>query len=110
MIGRWLCFAFAIMPLAWIGPSSAQPAADDSALQARRERLLQKWEARFRAADTNGDGLLSLQECRDAGFPAAITGHFAQIDTDGDGQLSPAELMAVYRERLEQQKARDAAP
>ncbi len=52
----------------------------------RRQRL----EARFRAADLNGDGRLSRVEVAEA-MPW-LEDRFAWLDVDGDGFLSPEEL------------------
>ena len=49
--------------------------------------------ARLKAADTNGDGLISLAEAQ-AALPR-LAKHFAEIDTNQDGQISPDELKAA---------------
>jgi EF hand len=46
---------------------------------------------RFKAADTNGDGMISREEA--AALPG-LARHFDQIDTNGDGQISTDELGA----------------
>src|SRR5947209_3744281 len=49
--------------------------------------------ARLKAADTNGDGLISKAEA-EAALPR-LARQFDQIDTNHDGQLSPEELKAA---------------
>lgn len=78
----------------------------ESLLEQRREMLRQKWEAQFRAADADGDRLLTREEAQKAQLPPALVDHFADIDTDRDQKLSPEELMAVYEKRLAQQSLR----
>ena len=53
----------------------------DARLRERRQRLLGE---RFQVMDSDGDGLVSLQEF-------VLTG-FQQLDRDGDGVLTAAEL------------------
>ncbi|HZZ93270.1 MAG TPA: EF-hand domain-containing protein [Usitatibacter sp.] len=50
--------------------------------------------ARLRAADTNGDGLISRDEAK--ALPR-LAKHFDQIDTDRNGQISPEELKAAHQ-------------
>jgi Ca2+-binding EF-hand superfamily protein len=99
---------FFIVPLLVALPLPAQgPAVGDNRtalMQQRREKLREKWEAQFRAADTDNSGSLSRDEVRKAGMPAAILDHFDDIDTNHDGQLTPEELMAAYEKRLDAQK------
>lgn len=45
--------------------------------------------------DTDGDGLVSLQE-----FQAAGEARFAQLDADGDGYVSKAEFDALHMARF----------
>jgi len=49
---------------------------------------------RLKAADINGDGLISKQEAQ--ALPM-IAKHFDEIDTNQDGQLSPEELRAFHQ-------------
>lgn len=49
--------------------------------------------ARLKAADTNGDGLISKAEAQ-AALPYLYK-HFDEIDTNHDGQISPDELQAA---------------
>lgn len=53
--------------------------------------------ARLKAADTNGDGLISKAEAQ-AALPR-LYAHFDQIDTNHDGQISPEELRAAHEQR-----------
>lgn len=53
----------------------------------------QAMEDRLRAADSNGDGLISKPEA-DAKLPR-IAKNFAKLDLNRDGVLSPDELKAV---------------
>ena len=57
---------------------------------------------KLRAADTNGDGLISRQEA--AALPM-IAKNFDAIDTNHDGQLSKDELKAWFKAQREQQAA-----
>ena len=57
--------------------------------QARRGAMLE----RLKAADTNGDGLISKAEA--AALPR-LAAHFDQIDTNHDGQVSFDELHAFH--------------
>ena len=49
---------------------------------------------RLKAADTNGDGLISRDEAK--ALPM-IAKHFDEIDTNHDGQLSPDEMRAFHQ-------------
>ena len=49
---------------------------------------------RLKAADTNGDGLISRDEAQ--ALPM-IAKHFDEIDANHDGQLSPDELRAFHQ-------------
>ena len=69
-------------------PSSTQ-AASSAAPQNGAMGLATKADAAFAKADTNQDGKLSATEA--ATLPA-IGNHFAQIDRDHDGFLSPEEF------------------
>jgi hypothetical protein len=51
--------------------------------------------ARLKAADTNGDGLISKAEAQ-ASLPRLYK-HFDEIDTNHDGQVSPEELKAAHQ-------------
>jgi hypothetical protein len=51
---------------------------------------------RLKAADTNGDGLVSKAEA--AALPR-LAAHFDAIDANKDGQLSPDELRAAHAAR-----------
>ena len=48
---------------------------------------------RLKAADTNGDGLISKEEAQ--ALPM-LAKHFNEIDTDQNGQLSPDEIRAFH--------------
>ncbi len=54
-------------------------------------------KARFQAADVDNSRGLSREEIA-ASLPRVLLRHFEQIDTDGNGELSPDELVAM-RER-----------
>ena len=61
---------------------------------------------RLKAADTNGDGMISRAEA--AALPM-IERHFNVIDTNADGQVTPDELRAAHeRRRAERFKQVDA--
>ncbi len=49
--------------------------------------------SRFKAADKNGDGKLSLQEAKDGGMTRVVA-NFKTIDTDKDGYVTFAQLKA----------------
>jgi Ca2+-binding EF-hand superfamily protein len=78
----WLAAAGLVagVMLAWpVGPAAAQQTAGTGGMT--QERLA------FDAADTDGDGVVSLGElARDAAHG------FATLDKDGDQRLTPAEL------------------
>ena len=64
-----------------------------AAAEARREEAKAELAARFKAADKNGDGLLSKEEAA-AGMPR-LANRFDSLDTNKDGQLSPEEFTSA---------------
>lgn len=54
--------------------------------------------SRFKAADKNGDGKLTLQEAKDGGMTRVVAS-FATIDSDKDGFVTLAQLKAQLAER-----------
>jgi hypothetical protein len=110
---RWPWLAL-IVPLA-LGASGAAlagpldgPEQRAAMLAQRRERLKQKWEAEFRAADTDADRALTRDEMQAGKLPSALLEHFDDIDRDHDGHVTPEELWAVYGKRVDDQHARPA--
>ena len=83
-----LAIAFALSTLAL----SAYAGSD-----ARAQKIAQKAKDRFAAADANHDGQLSQDEANE-GMPR-LAEHFAEIDTDSNGQLSTAEIVAYIQQR-----------
>jgi hypothetical protein len=56
----------------------------------------------FKAADKNGDGLITLTEAQ-ASMPT-LAAHFASADSNGDGKISADELTA-YNKSMEADQA-----
>jgi len=100
MLRRW----FRILPVLTLALASAGAGAagdgDAPTLDAHRERLAQKREAQFRAADQNGDRGLSREELAGSKLPKVLLRRFEDIDTDGDGKLSPEELQALEQRQI----------
>jgi hypothetical protein len=61
---------------------------------------------RLRAADTNGDGLISRAEAA-ASLPR-VAKHFDEIDANKDGQISSEELRAFHEARKAERAKRKA--
>lgn len=87
-------------------PAAAAPAkAAQSAQPPTRAALTKGIDASFKTADTNGDGVLSVQEVSAAeakGLQQRVgvarqrmEAEFGKLDTNKDGQLSKAEFMAA---------------
>ena len=83
-----LAIAFALSTLAL----SAYAGSD-----ARAQKIAQKAKDRFAAADANHDGQLSQDEANE-GMPR-LAKHFAEIDTDSNGQLSTTEIVSYIQQR-----------
>jgi Ca2+-binding EF-hand superfamily protein len=74
--------------------------------QAERDAGRAEFEARFKAADTNGDGGLSKQEASAAtsGEFGAIREHFDEMDTNKDGKVTLDEHRAYLRSAHNERK------
>ena len=97
----WLSVCVASILPSWVPVFATDR---DALLDERRERLREKYEARFRAADTDQDRQLNLAELQASDLPRVLEQRFAEIDLDGDGGLSPEELWAAREKRLEAQR------
>ncbi|MEQ1439934.1 EF-hand domain-containing protein [Fontimonas sp. SYSU GA230001] len=96
-----------ILPVLAALPAPPVHAASDAAVEQRRERLRQKREQQFRDADRDQSRSLSRAEIEAAGLPTSLLRHFDEIDTDGDGALSPEELQAMQDRRVRAARAGD---
>jgi Ca2+-binding EF-hand superfamily protein len=65
--------------------------------ESRSQKIAEKAQERFSAADSNHDGYLSRDEAS-AGTPR-LAAHFDEIDSNGDGQLSKEEILAYLKQR-----------
>lgn len=67
----------------------------------KREKLDKPVEAMFRMADSDGDGIVTLQELRavlEARRDEVIRARFVKIDTNGNKLIEPAEFIAWQRQ------------
>lgn len=71
------------------GDGAISPADRPEATRGRPDRAALR--ERFRAADKDGDGKVSREEFR-AANPGSPAGRFDQIDRNGDGFLTPADM------------------
>jgi Ca2+-binding EF-hand superfamily protein len=69
----------------------------NQARETRRSNMRGRMDERFKEADTNGDGQLSLDEIQ-AKMPRLAT-HFSDLDKDKNGMLSREELAQGHRDR-----------
>lgn len=100
-----ICAAIAVTALPASGAPAAQAKPAQSAQIPTRAALTKNINESFKAADTNGDGTLSVQEVsateakvlkqRVAMARQRMEQEFAKLDTNKDGQLSPAEFNAM---------------
>ena len=51
-----------------------------------------QWQQSFKAADTNGDGALTLAEAQAQSGMPMLSSHFSTIDADKDGKVTSQEL------------------
>ncbi|WP_369977515.1 hypothetical protein [Xanthomonas bundabergensis] len=89
----------ALCSLLLVGTAAAQ--TTPTAPTAAQKQQLQQ---RLKAADANGDGLISRSEA-DASLPR-IAKRFDALDGNHDGQLSPDELRAAMQ-AMQQAKQRE---
>jgi EF hand len=92
-----------LIAIALVSAASLVMAADPAQAPARGGGA-----EKMRAADTNGDGLISRQEA-DASLPR-VAKHFEEIDANKDGQLSREEMRAFHDARKAKHKAGEVAP
>ena len=103
--------AFAISPFAIAHAENANPesgreqisADQKDRMQQRREEMKQKVQERFKQADTNGDGNISMDEAKQS-MPK-LAEHFDAIDANHDGQLSPDEMHEFGRKMAHERHA-----
>ena len=81
--------AAALLPAFAFAQGATPPAGSGTTSAAKA----QKREARFVAADKNGDGALTKAEAEAAGLKR-LTKNFDAIDTNKDGKVTRAELAA----------------
>jgi Ca2+-binding EF-hand superfamily protein len=85
---RVVSCALALAFVAFSGVSAAQTI--DAATQAKLTEL----ETRFKAADKNADGKLTLQEARDGDMPR-IADAFGHIDVEKKGYVTLDQIKAL---------------
>ncbi|TFW02370.1 hypothetical protein E4K72_13595 [Oxalobacteraceae bacterium OM1] len=85
-------------------PQTAQPAPSPAPAEAaptphKVPRFFARFETKFKAADTDGDGALSLEEARAAGLNR-IVDNFDRLDANHDGKVTIEELREALRSRI----------
>jgi hypothetical protein len=92
--------AAVLAALVAIAPAFAQQSTDQETGQGQRQQMTpeqraQRMAERFKAADTNHDGKLSLDEAK-AGMPM-VARNFDQIDSAHTGAVTQEQLAAFAR-------------
>ena len=73
-----------------------------------REKMAERFDAKFKAADKDGDGALTKDEAQ-AGLPH-LAKHFDQIDANHDGKVTEDEIRAYMKSRHDARKAQKNTP
>lgn len=71
------------------------------------EKMAQRFDAKFKAADKNGDGALTKDEVQ-AGMPR-LAKNFDKIDANHDGKITEDEIRAYMKARHDARKAQKGA-
>jgi hypothetical protein len=78
-------------------PDEAGPPPPGAGPRHDHDGGMQKWQARFDAANTTHDGRLTLAQAQAAGLKPVVA-HFAMIDTRNRGYVTFNEIMAWHLE------------
>lgn len=73
-----------------------------------REKMAQRFDAKFKAADKDNDGSLTKDEVQ-AGMPR-LAKNFDQIDANHDGKITEDEIRAYMKSRHDARKAQKNTP
>ncbi|WP_426395620.1 EF-hand domain-containing protein [Ralstonia sp. R-29] len=73
-----------------------------------REKMAERFDAKFKAADKDGDGALTKEEAQ-AGMPH-LAKKFDQIDANHDGKVTEDEIRAYMKARHDARKAQKNTP
>jgi len=73
-----------------------------------REKMAQRFDAKFKAADKDGDGALTKEEAQ-AGMPR-LAKNFDQVDANHDGKVTEDEIRAYMKARHDARKAQKNTP
>src|SRR5471032_1427660 len=97
-----------VLMLAGGGPAAAQTAQESApgapaSGPALRGQAMEKLRQRFKQADTDGNGQLTLEEARKAGLGMVVK-NFDEIDTAHSGHISFDDLKAYLRLRRSEAK------
>ncbi|RAA14740.1 EF-hand domain-containing protein [Ralstonia pseudosolanacearum] len=73
-----------------------------------RGKMQARLDAKFKAADKNGDGALTREEMQ-AGLPK-LARHFDEIDANHDGKVTEDEIRAFMKARHDAHRAQHGTP
>jgi hypothetical protein len=85
-----------VSSLSWATDSAVpgqMPMREQGHMQGKQQEHMQQ---RIKAMDTNGDGNISKAE-----FMANAEKHFAKMDSDADGQVTPQERSQLQQQRMQ---------